>query len=239
MRVIKNSIKGVVAGAVVLGVGALSSQAATFNGSLGSLSASASFNVSGTTLTVALANTSGADVLVPTDVLTAVLFSTPTALTPVSATLSAGSAVEFAPAGGSGPNVGGEWAYNASGISSSGFGLFGPGNRFDTSSNLQGPADPDGLQYGLASAGDNSATGNAFVTGANALIKNSVTFTLTVPAGFTDGDITGVIFQYGTALTDTRFPPDGGPVPDGGSTIALLGFALVGADILRRKVVKA
>ena len=109
----------------------------TFTGASGSRSASATFDTSVTNqLLVTLTNTSTADVLVPTDILTAVFFTlaSPT-LTPGSAVLAPGSSVLFdsAPVGG---NVGGEWAYTDGlaapnganeGISSSGFGsLRGP-----------------------------------------------------------------------------------------------------------------
>src|SRR5262249_54506972 len=131
-------------------------------GSSGSLAASADFSLSGNTLTITLTNTSTSDVLVPTDVLTGLLFNTPTALTPVSALLPAGSTVFFGPNGGG--NVGGEWAYAfQGGTSSSGLGIFGNANF--NGSNLQGPTAVDGLQYGITSAGDNLATGNQAVTG--------------------------------------------------------------------------
>jgi hypothetical protein len=53
--------------------------------------------------------------------------------------------------------------------------------------------------------------------------------------------------QYGLsgwALMDytpdnPNLPPQGGPVPDGGSTLALLGFAIVGVETLRRKICKS
>src|SRR5262245_56879682 len=85
-----------------------SSQAVIFVGSSGSLSASAEFTLSGSTLTVVLTNTSPNDVQVPTDVLTGVFFNTTSTLTPVSAALN-GSTVNYAalPAGG----VGAGWQY--------------------------------------------------------------------------------------------------------------------------------
>lgn len=171
----------------------------------------------GNQLTVTLTNTSTADVLVPVDVLTGVFFnSNDLVLGRVSALLAGGSSVAFG--SDNGGDVGGEWAYvsNAaglgggvtqnSGISSSGLGLFGPPDRFP-GINLQGPDSPDGLQYGLTSALDNLGTGNAPVTGGNALIKNSVVFTL---SGWNGGDVANAIsnirFQYGTALNEGDFP---------------------------------
>src|ERR1041384_830335 len=76
----------------------------TFVGSSGSLAASATFDVSGSSLIVTLTNTSSADVLVPTDVLTGVFFNlggNPT-LAKTSATIGGGSPVLFG-----GPDGGG------------------------------------------------------------------------------------------------------------------------------------
>src|SRR5262249_17851368 len=84
-----------------------------FPGHHGNLAASATFEARGSNLVVTLTNTSSSDVLVPTDVLTAVFFDidgNPT-LTRTSAVICGNCSVLFAPAGGSGPNVGGEWAY--------------------------------------------------------------------------------------------------------------------------------
>ena len=225
----------------------------TFTGSSGGLAASATFETSGTNLIVTLTNTSSADVLVPTDVLTAVFFNITgdPSLTPVSALICGTCVVLFAPAGGSGPAVGGEWAYNPDlgspggpgagdhGVSSAGFGLFGPGDRFP-GANLQGPASPGGLQYGITSAGDDPATGNTPVTGTNALIKNSVVFTLSgLPGGFDPSTgILDVFFQYGTSLEDPHFPgnppPAPLPVPEPAS-LGLVGFGLVALRLLRRR----
>lgn len=184
--------------------------------SVGNRAASARFQVSGTNLIVTLTNTSTADVTEPVYVLTGVFFDItgPTVtLSRTSAVLAAGSTVIGAaqPAGGV---VGGEWAYKSglsgapfgthNGISSSGLGLFGPSDRFP-GDNLSGPTDPDGLQYGITSAGDNPATHNG---GADTeLIKNSVVFTLAgVPEHFDPSTrIVNVAFQYGTALTEPSY----------------------------------
>ncbi len=188
-------------------------------------SASVSFVDSGSTLAVTLTNTSPADVMVPIDVLTGVFFDVvgSPALTRVSAILNAGSTVLFGTPDPGGV-VGGEWAYKSGlsgapgtateGISSTGLGLFGPGNRFP-GTNLQGPTSPNGLEYGITSAGDDSTTGNTPVTGTQALIKNSVVFTL---SGFVAGStFSNVSFQYGTDLSEPNVPgnpdPPGGPNP--------------------------
>lgn len=204
-----------------------------FSGSSGSLSASASFDIDGGNLVVTLDNTSNSDVLVPTDVLTAVFFDIAgdPSLARISAVLAPGSSVLF---GSTDPGgvVGGEWAYLSGlsgapggarqGISSSGFGLFGPGNLFP-GTNLQGPVSPAGLQYGLTSAGDNPATGNTPVTGTNALIQHAVVFTLGgAPQNFDLSSISNVWFQYGTSLTETSF---NGEVPEP-STAVLFGAGI-------------
>jgi hypothetical protein len=213
------------------------------------LDATVTFDVSGTSLIVTLANTSTADVLRPTDVLTAVFFnvtgSNPT-LTPTSAVLASGSTVLFAPAQPAGGVVGGEWAYAADlsgpegttrGGSSVGLGLFGPGDRFP-GSNLQGPDSPDGLQYGLTSAGDDPTTGNAPVTGGNHLIQSSVVLTLAgLPSGFDPStSISNVWFQYGTGLDEPRIPADS-PVPEAPepASFLLFGSGLAGLGWMQRR----
>lgn len=222
------------------------SHALLVSGSSGSLSASADFQVVGGNLQVTLTNTSAADVLAPGDVLTAVFFNlagNPT-LTRVSAVLNTGSTVFYDPDGQpAGGVVGGEWAYNSGfspvngatqGISSTGLGLFGPSDLFP-GPDLAPPTSPDGVQYGLLSAGDNTATGNTGITGSGGLILNSVVFTLSgLPAGFTEAGISNVLFQYGTDLSETRFP--GGVVPEPSTVaLALTGLVPLGLVQLRRR----
>jgi hypothetical protein len=211
---------GLILTVVVLatGVGVASAAPITFSGLSGNLAASAKFDTVGTHLVVTLTNTSANDVLIPADVLTGLFFNAATALTltPISAVVAPGSSVLFGTTD-PGDVVGGEWAYKLLniavepqrqyGISSSGLGIFGPGDRFP-GTNLQGPTNPGGLEYGITSAGDNPATGNAPVTGANALIMNEVIFTFGgLPAGFDPStEISGVLWQYGTSLSEPRFP---------------------------------
>jgi hypothetical protein len=179
----------------------------------GTRSASASFATSGTNLVVTLTNTAPTDITQPVFVLTAVFFDiggTPLALTRSSALVNAGSTVINAaqPAGGV---VGGEWAYQSAlagaphgadyGIGSAGFNLFGPGDLFP-GANLDGPASPNGLEYGITTANDDPATNNG---GTNTpLIRNSVVFTLGgLPAGFDPmSRISNISFQYGTGLDE-------------------------------------
>lgn len=206
--------------------------------------ATAKFDKLGGDLVVTLTNIATTDVDEPTDVLTAVFFSITggdVSLTRGSATLAANSFVIYDPEGQpAGGVVGGEWAYknglsgapgsNKYGISSTGVDLFGPGDRFP-GPNLAGPDSPDGVQYGLLSAGDDPSTGNGGITGSDGLINNSVVFTLGgLGAGFDLSRITSVWFQYGTALSEPSFP---GQLPAPGS-LGLLGLAGLAAARRRR-----
>ena len=215
-----------------------------FSGSSGSLAASISFELIGGKLKVVLTNTSAADVLVPADVLTAVFFNiagNPT-LNRVSGISGGNTYLNGAVVNPAGTVVGGEWGYlnglsqysANSGISSSGLGIFGSTDVFP-GPNLSGPASPDGLQYGLTSAGDIVTTGNAAVLG-NELTKNFNTFWLDgLPLGFTLASISNVTFQYGTALDEGHFGSDNGNFIPEPSTIALLGLGLAVFGAARRR----
>jgi hypothetical protein len=233
----------------------LSSNAATitFTGSSGIHSASAVFTQTPGFLTISIRNTATYDAMVPTDMLTALFFNVPNLVTfsPVSALVGSSSTVintltgnpNYLPGG---TVVGGEWAYagglNVGGLnggtSSTGLGLFGAGNF--PGPNLQGPASVDGVQYGITTAGDIASTGNGGITSAQSsqFIKNEVVLTLSsIPINFNLSQITSVRFQYGTSVDEFSMTGTGDSpsVPDGGSTLLLLGSALVGFGALRRK----
>ncbi|MFN7020481.1 MAG: XDD4 family exosortase-dependent surface protein [Phycisphaerales bacterium] len=204
-------------GALAVALSACSAASAAMldtSATTGSLSASATFVASGSNLIITLTNTSTADANVPADMLTAVFFDIAgpaLSLTRVGAVLAPGSTVinsAVQPAGGV---VGGEWAYvgglvgaphgASHGISSAGFGLFGPGELFP-GPNLDGPLSPNGVQHGITSASDPGANNNG---GASVpLIRNAVVFTLGgLPSGFDPSTrITNVSFQYGTGLDE-------------------------------------
>ncbi|MBX3357493.1 MAG: hypothetical protein KF745_03605 [Phycisphaeraceae bacterium] len=182
------------------------------------IAGSVEFAISGNALIVTLTNTATSDVTVPSDVLTAVFWSMnigASSLTRTSGLLAPGSTVFYDPDGQpAGGVIGGEWAYRSGlsfngasfGISSTGIDLFGPGDLFP-GPDLAPPTSPDGLQYGLLSAGDNTATGNGGITGSGGLIKNAVVFTLTgLPANFSLDSISNVLLQYGTDVSEPRIP---------------------------------
>jgi len=94
-----------------------------------------------------------------------------------------------------------------------------------------GGAALQGLDYGILSAGDNPATGHAAATGGGPLVKDTILFTLTTASGFTLSDLSGtVVFQYGTALTDTH---DTGTVPEPPVTVLLACSKLLFGGLLR------
>ena len=150
--------------------------------------------------------------------------------------------------------VGGEWAYKTglaagtlplnanTGISSTGLNVFGPGDLFP-GNNLQGPASPDGVEYGIAPHSYVAGTGNGGIN-TEGLINDSVVITLA--GNFTTADlatITNGSFQYGTSLGDSSEPNirfvggPGGDVPEPFSIAvwALLGATWTGVAVVRRR----
>ena len=202
---------------------------------------SATFNVSGGTLTVTLvdgraATTGGQE-------LTALFFnlSGVGTLMPGSAIIASGNTV----LGGSFPsggNVGGEWEYLGNltglsigatrGIGSAGLGVFGDANF--NGLNLPGgngkpsPLAVDGPQWGLT----NGVLPNG--VGHKPLVSNSVVFTLSGAGSFapSTGTIADVTFWYGTGDV-----PNQVQVPEP-TTLLLLGFGLIAVSGIRRKLTK-
>lgn len=232
---------------------------ATFSFTEGSpRAARATFERSGSDLRIGLTNTSESDVMVPKENLTALFFDLAggASLSPVSAILGEGSVVYqgstiITDINGDGfvdaddRDVGGEWAYKMNvptlpathAISSVGLDdLFGPKDRFDTSSNLAGPENPDGMQYGILSTGDDPATGNGGILG-NPMSRDSVVFTLSgLDTGFDLGEISNVWFHYGTSYTSPIPPPPSMPEPATMMALILATGALTG--YARRRVKK-
>ena len=225
---------------VVLATSGLAS-ASTLNvsTSVGIRAASASFEVSGTSLVVTLTNTSQTDADTPAEMLTGIFFDVTgpsLSLTRTSALLAAGSVVvnDPQPVGGV---VGGEWAYLGGlsgaphgadyGISSSGLNLFGPPDLFP-GPDLEPPVSPDGVQYGITTLSDSGGNNNG---GASVpLIRNSVVFTLGgLPSGFDPAaSISNISFQYGTGLDEPNLQ-----VPAPGALV-LLGLGALASGRRRR-----
>lgn len=207
------------------------------------LNAEVTFDAVGGNLVITLTNL-GPDALVPADVLTGIFFDVAgdPDLSAVSAVLGVGSSVLFPPSGdgteGGTGSVGSEWAYvdglsgpegTSYGIGSAGYGLFGPGDRFNTAANLQGPADPDGMQYGIVSGIGEGA--NPALSGSSAFIDDTVVFTLSGWGSLDLNTISNVWFQYGTSLTEPRIAI----VPEPATVLLLgLGIACLAARRVRK-----
>jgi len=206
---------------------------------------SAAFTISGTTLTLTLTNTSPGNLLeAPTNTLTGLSFLinglTP-ALTPVSA-ISPNAIVNPAncdanPCGGTNVNVGGEWGYQSSfggkeAVGSAGYitsGLSGNLGNFN-GLNLQNPVSLDGVEFGILSAAHGALNGGLTT---QALVDDRVVLTLTVPVGTTEAQIGSVSFLYGTA-PDATIPGTPPSIPWPG-TLVLLGMGLAGLGLTRHR----
>lgn len=240
-----------------------------YSGTSGNLSAEATFEVVANQLIVTLTNTAantptGQDV--SSEGLAAVFFTLPGSitLTPLSATITSGSIIQGdtcdlggSPDGDNAVNctaaqtdVGGEFAYaldatlpgaTNAGISSSGYNIFGAGNFGGP--DLDDPAAVNGSNFLLVSENETSFNPNTGFAN-DPLIQGTVTFVLGIAGGTLDVSNLGVLFQYGTSLTEPGFPGGctancgggpGGSVPEP-STLLLLGGALLAGGLARRKL---
>jgi hypothetical protein len=84
---------------------------------------------------------------------------------------------------------------------------------------------------GVYSAANGSIAGNS---AHNPFINGSATFVLNIPGMTVDSTIENVTFSFGT--TTGQDVPGGGTVPDGGTTVLLLGASVSGLGLLRRKL---
>lgn len=200
------------------------------------VAASATFDISGDTLTIALQNTAlpnnGQDV--PGSTLSGLFwdFTGNPTLTPVSATIPTGSSIIQGNTCSTGScanltDVGGEWGYGTTvtggsipngadrGIASSGYlktglpGNIGNFNNGAAGSDLDNPNSLNGINFGIISA----AVGfnpNGGLSG-EPLIQDTVVFILSGVSGLTIADISNVSFQYGTALTELNIEGNSPP----------------------------
>ena len=223
---------------------------AGFTASSGNLKAQADFTYSGSTLTVTLSNTATVAPSAPADVLTAIYINyagTTSSLAFTAVGMGNSAAIATATANyGLNPNnvdVGGEWAFKSNitvqgntpftyGLSSTGLDIFGGGDRFNTN-NIEGPDSPDGVQWGIVSTNYVGGSGNGGMT--SGFVKGTATFKFINSTGFNINQITGVRFQYGTALTEPYINgTQDGNNTTGGTAIAVpapAGFVLLASAL--------
>jgi hypothetical protein len=204
-----------------------------YYGSGGSLAASASFDLSGSTLTIVLTNASHSDVLVPTDVLTGLGFKTDFQLDPSSASLNVGSSAYYnkgVPVADPGMGWGYGYGVNANGMNSA-ISASGAVTGLGHSNFSLGYSQAlGGLDYGILGLGDDILTGNRGVTTKGPLFKDSLIFTLTAPQEFSLDDIGGsVSFFYGTSLNESSlegYNSSATPAVPESNTFVLLGTGI-------------
>ena len=235
----------------------------TFSNTANGLSASATFTISGDTLTILLTNTDtavgGGAAQNSANVLSGLFFNLGATLAPVSALLPGGSSI--IQTGNCDVNncvgktdVGGEWSYASGGaswlagtnqgISSSGYlnNNTSSGNFGTAATNYQHPDALNGIEFGIVPDGWVAGSGNPGLD-SNALIEGSVQFVLTGVAGLTEQDIKNVYFTYGTSAREgTLVGTTSGVQSSNGSSVpepALLSLIGLGAVAVARRLKRA
>jgi hypothetical protein len=216
------------AGCAVIFVGTANANSITFNTTTGP-NAEAVFVTSANQLTVTLRNLQ-ADPQSVAECISALVFGVSEG---TSVGLISGSGVERSIASGGsfsdGSAVAAGWVLSGSVSSLTLNVLSGTGHAGPAHTIIGGPAgsgDYDSANGSIANNGPH----NPFLAG-------DVVFILNIPGLTSDGIIENVFFQFGTADGANRVPGRPGipSVPDGGSTVALLGAALTGLYFLRMK----
>ena len=163
--------------------------------------AQAVFDVVDGNLVIRLTNLSNNDVRSRRDVLTGIYFDTSGAadLNYVGAGTAEGSQVVFGP---DRDNLNREWNFQDGKRA-----LKRAGSRFALGSASIGRLfkGVGNLDFGLTSLGDDPSSGGKALTGKFSLVQNEVVLVLAgVPEGFSELDITKVVFQYGTKKKHPR-----------------------------------
>ena len=92
---------------------------------------------------------------------------------------------------------------------------------------------PDRLIIGPPSGANLYDNANPSITGDNPSVFETATFTINVPGVTANSTFANPVIYFGTTAGTTV------NVPDGGMTLALLGFGLIGLGTLRRTILKS